>query len=159
MEKVNTFQMEKVNTFQTEKVDDGCSLRAHVISCFTHNGRTPQPLYAEGDVLRHAQAPPACLGMQSDMSGWLLPLQPTATTASRPAIASGCVKLLHEPAALLRAAEAGFGRLLMASGGRERRTRSMDAEAIAWYWHSLAVVQRAQFFGRSEPRSQVANHH
>ena len=143
------------------------TVRARVVSCFTHNERPPQPLYQWHVNLldRHLafELSTSCVGTRSAIGDWLVPLRPLAEQRSLP---PECAELLRAPGEVLRAAEAGFARLRKprrAPGGEAAQadagplgveqppgadhgssnTRGIDAEATAWYWHELALVHAA----------------
>ena len=106
--------------------------RVHVHSCFSHNRRPPQPLYAPGtDVAGRAAASALrCFG-PSGVGDWLLPLDALTSSSRRPpdALASigerrapPCDPMLWErPQRLLTSAEEGFRTLRARVRARARR--------------------------------------
>ena len=134
-----------------------CSVdAAHAVSCFTHNGRSPQPLYRSTANLLRVQ--PSCAPMAtSSLGDWLVPLWPRSfpgrsTEPSSPGPPECDPSLLWRPAELLRQADNGL-RVLHAAvheAGSEPESRQpqdqasmFDEDGIGWFWHELRVLHEA----------------
>ena len=140
-----------------------CSAQAHVLSCFTHNARRPQPLYEpRSDLLASNDSRARCsLGAGSAVGTSLRPLLDPAAMGSMPACDDAFIGTQNagrrSPLDLLREAESGLRRLaragVNADDGREANHHRSEHEAarrllgtdqLAWFWHEWGLLREAE---------------